>query len=128
VLAWVKVKSPSLRKTKTLGNLAEDYSVGLLTSKGYKILDRNFHSRFGEIDIIALDGTTLVFVEVKARWSNKFGSPEEAVTYWKLNKIKKTGEYYSLLHPDLPLKLRIDVVALEIEGKKVISSKVIQVD
>ncbi|KKQ91693.1 MAG: hypothetical protein UT58_C0007G0014 [Microgenomates group bacterium GW2011_GWC1_39_7b] len=115
-------------KTSELGNLAEDYAVKLLESGGYKIKDRNFRSRFGEIDIVALDGETLVFVEVKARWSRKFGAPEEAVTRSKLFKIKKTGEYYSLLHPDLPKKLRIDVVAIEIEGGLVSSSKIIKVD
>lgn len=115
------------RATSKLGNLAEGYAVKLLLSKDYKIIDRNFHSRFGEIDIVAIQGATLVFVEVKARWSRKFGAPEEAVTRSKLWKIQKTGEYYSILHPDLPKKLRIDVVALEIEGVQVSSSKIIQV-
>lgn len=116
------------RKTSELGRLAEDFASNLLQSKGYKIIDRNFHSRFGEIDIIAIEGSTLVFVEVKARWSNKYGSPEEAVTPQKLYKIKKTGEYYSLKNPNLSKKLRIDVVALEISGRQVTSSKIIKVD
>lgn len=115
-------------QTSTLGKLAEDFAVKLLTSQNYKIIDRNFHSRFGEIDIVAVKDNTLIFVEVKARWSNKFGKPEEAVTRSKLWKISKTGEYYSLLHPDLPKKLRIDVVALEIIDKRVASSKIIIVD
>ncbi|QQG41230.1 MAG: YraN family protein [Candidatus Woesebacteria bacterium] len=114
-------------KTSELGNLAENYAVKLLESKDYKIIDRNFRSRFGEIDIVAINGPTLVFVEVKARWSRKFGAPEEAVTKSKLFRIQKTGEYYALLHPGLPVKLRIDVVSLEIEGKTVSSAKVIQV-
>ncbi len=100
----------------------------MLQSKGYKIIGRNFRSRFGEIDIIALDADSLVFVEVKARWSKKFGSPEEAVTFQKLQKIRKTGEYYSLTHPSLPQKLRIDVVALEIAGGKILSAKIIKAD
>lgn len=108
--------------------MAEDFAVRFLQGKNYKIIDRNFHSRFGEIDIIAEDKDVLVFVEVKARWSPKFGAPEEAVTRSKLWKIQKTGEYYSLLNPNLPKKLRIDVVALEIEGGQVSSSKIIQVD
>lgn len=115
------------RKTKELGGFAEDFAFSFLKSHGYKIIDRNFHSRFGEIDIIALDGDTLVFVEVKARWSNKFGAPEEAVTPWKINKIIKTGEYYSLLNPKLPKKLRIDVVALVLDKGSVVSSKIIKV-
>jgi putative endonuclease len=115
------------RKTSEFGRLAENYAVRLLISKGYKILERNFRSRFGEIDIVATDSDTLVFVEVKSRWSKKFGAPEEAVTSQKLWKIRQTGEYYSLIHKALPKKLRIDVVALEVAGGKIISSKVIKV-
>ena len=115
------------KRTSDSGRLAEDYASKLIASKGYKIIDRNFHSRFGEIDIVATKDSVLVFVEVKARWSRKFGAPEEAVTRSKLFKIQKTGEYYSLLHPELPKKLRIDVVALTIEGGRILSEKVIQV-
>lgn len=113
--------------TSKFGKLAEDYAVSLVSSKGYKILERNFRSRFGEIDIVALEGDTLIFVEVKARWSLKFGAPEEAVTPWKIAKIIKTGQYYSLLHPELPKKLRIDVVAINISGGTVTSAKIIKV-
>ncbi len=115
------------RPKNNLGPVAENFAVNLLLQKGYKIQTRNFHSRFGEIDIICVKDNTLVFVEVKARRSLKFGSPEEAVTLSKLFKIKKTGEFYSLTHPELPKKLRIDVVALEISGQTVTSSKIIQV-
>lgn len=113
--------------TSKFGSLAEDYAAKFLATKGFKVLERNFRSRFGEIDIIALDEPTLVFVEVKARWSRKFGAPEEAVTKSKLWKIQKTAEYYSILHPDLPKKMRIDVVAIEIEGGVVSSIKIIPV-
>ncbi len=116
------------RKTRDLGNLAEDFASHLLQSKGYKVIDRNFRSRFGEIDIVAEEGSTLVFVEVKARWSQKFGSPEEAVTPSKLRKIRKTAEYYALINSKTDRKMRIDVVALEINGGAVTSSKIIQVD
>ena len=119
---------PQKRLTSKLGVVAEDFAVSLLRSKGYKVIERNFHSRFGEIDIIALKDGYLVFVEVKARWSLKFGLPEEAVTPQKVWKIGKTGEYYSILHPKFPKKLRIDVVALQIDCSKVISSKIITID
>ncbi len=118
---------PLKRETSLLGKKAEDFASSLITSKGYKVLDRNFRSRFGEIDIIATDENTLVFVEVKARWSRKFGNPEEAVTPRKIWKIRKTGEFYSKMHPELPQKLRIDVVAIEIENGSVASSKIIKV-
>ena len=116
------------RRTSDLGRFAEDFSVHFLQDKGYKIIDRNFRSRFGEIDIIAEESGCLVFVEVKARWSQKFGTPEEAVTPQKLYKIRKTAEYYSLVKSRTSQKMRIDVVALEIDGTNVTSVKIIHVD
>lgn len=115
-------------KTSNLGKFAEDFAVSLLQSKGYKILNRNFHSRFGEIDIIAEIDQILIFVEVKARWSSKFGAPEDAVSLQKIWKIRKTADYYCLLNSIKDKKMRIDVVALEMEGAHVLSSKIINVD
>lgn len=113
------------RPTSKVGKLAEDYASRLLSSKGYKIVDRNFRSRFGEIDIISIKDSRLIFSEVKARWSLKFGKPEEAVTPGKIRKITKTAEYYSMLHPNFPKSLRIEVVSLEIEDGKLKSAKII---
>ncbi len=112
---------------KHFGDLGEDFATDLLKSKGYKIIDRNFRTKFGEIDIIALDGDVLVFVEVKTRHSRKYGKPEEAVTPRKIFRIRKAGEYYLLTHKNMPKKLRIDVVAIEAEGKTVTSAKIIKV-
>jgi putative endonuclease len=116
------------RKTRNLGLVAEDFAAKLLLQNGYKVIERNFRSRFGEIDVVALKDDSLIFVEVKARWSLKFGRPEEAVTSSKLWKIRKTAEFYSLTHPNLPKRMRIEVVALEIEGGRVISSRILTVD
>lgn len=104
--------------TVRAGKLGEQIALQVLRKKGYKILHQNFRSRFGEIDIVAEDRGVLVFVEVKARWSQKFGNPEEAVTPWKLRSIAKTGDYYKLTHPNTPNLVRIDVVAIDIEGRK----------
>lgn len=120
--------STSKTQTSHFGNLGERFAESLLKRKGYSILKTKFRSRFGEVDIIALKDSTLVFVEVKTRWSEKFGKPEEAVTPWKLKKIAKTGEYFSLLNPTLPKKLLIEVVAIEVENGKVTSAKIITVD
>lgn len=103
--------------TKSRGSQGEDIASSFLTSKGYKIIARNFHSRFGEIDIIAIHNQILVFVEVKTRWSNRFGSPVEAVTPWKISKIKKTSEYYSSLNPNLPKKLLIEIVSVDLTNE-----------
>lgn len=112
---------------REIGNTGEDYAVNLLIDKGYKVIERNFRSRFGEIDIIAIHKDTLVFVEVKTRTSKKYGKPEEAVTPQKLNHIIKTSDYYCSTHNKLPKKKRIEVVALEFVAKRIVSSKIIRV-
>lgn len=116
------------KPTNKIGAIAENFAADFLSKKGYKIVGRNFRSRFGEIDIIALHDSLLVFVEVKARWSLKFGLPEEAVTAQKIWKITKTAEYYSLMHPNLPQSLRIEVVALVIENNRLKEARIIPVE
>lgn len=88
--------------------LATDY----LLKKGYKILERNFRKNYGEIDIIALDGDILVFIEVKTRRSAYYGTPFEAITPWKLRSLIKTAQYYKLINPKLPERMRIDALAV----------------
>lgn len=116
----------SANSTKISGNRGEDYAVKLLKQNGYKIIERNFRCKLGEIDIIALDGDTLVFAEVKTRWSTKHGLPEEAVNNRKLNHIKRTGEYYCATNDNLPKKLRIDIISLIVSGNAVVSEKIIK--
>lgn len=104
--------------TRNLGLLGEQIASKYLENLGYKIIAKNFQCKLGEIDIVALDSSTsseqvLVFVEVKARWSEEFGLPEESITPWKIRKIARTGEYYRLLHPQSPDSLRIDAVAID---------------
>ena len=133
------------------GEIGEEYARDLLKTKGYQIIERNFKNKLGEIDIVAIDpstrsakaqgrlehsrkatgsgpGGTLVFIEVKTRWSKRYGKPEEAVTAKKLAKIKRVGVAYSQLHPALPKEMRIDVVAIEVEKGRVSSAKIIKVD
>jgi putative endonuclease len=97
-----------------LARLGEHLASEFLQNKGYIILSRNFRSRVGEIDIIAQETDTTVFIEVKARVSGNFGKPEEAVTSWKLHSIEKTANYFMMLNPKLPPLMRIDVISLEL--------------
>ncbi len=110
---------------KSSGQLGEDYAVGLLEAKGYRILARNFHSRWGEIDIIALQGEYLIFAEVKTRRPGAMGDPFSAVTPAKRQKLMKTAACYwqqlqqaGGLHmpegeiPCKNLQPRFDVIAL----------------
>lgn len=104
-------------RQKSLGNLGENLALKYLKNNGYQIITRNFSSKFGEIDIIAKEDSTLVFIEVKTRFSQAFGLPEEAITPWKVKKIIKAGEYYKNFHPELPESLRIDAVVIELDNQ-----------
>ena len=79
---------------KNIGAAGEKEASKYLQSKGYQIITNNYRSRFGEIDIIAKDKDTIVFIEVKTRSSSNFGSPADSVNYHKLRKLIKTSQFY----------------------------------
>ena len=96
-----------------LGRAGEDAAVRHLEQSGYKILTRGFRMFRGEIDIIARDGETLVFVEVKTRTSEDFGRPEDAVTRSKQAQIRKIAQGYLILVNPGDVPCRFDVLAVE---------------
>ncbi len=113
--------------TQRIGKFGEDEAVKYLEQKGYKILDRNFSCKRGEIDIVALDKKEIVFIEIKARISLKYGLPSEAVTKYKLKHIYKTAEYYLCTRNLENENTRIDVIEVYIKNKKVIINHLKQV-
>ncbi len=100
----------SLRRI-VLGRSGEQRAKKLLEKKGYKILEQNYRTRFGEIDLIATDGDQIIFVEVKTRSSNRFGYPEESVTRQKITHLMRAAEQYILGLNEMP-KVRFDVIAI----------------
>ena len=96
------------------GKYGEDLAAEYLKKQGFKIIDRNFRIRGGEIDIVALEQDVLVFIEVKTRSSAAFGSPLEAITPWKLRALVKTAQFYKVKHRNLPDAMRIDAVSVKI--------------
>lgn len=113
--------------TQKVGKFGEDEAVKYLEQKGYKIVDRNFSCKRGEIDIIALDKNEIVFIEIKARISLKYGLPSEAVTKNKLKHIYKTAEYYLYTRNLLNENTRIDVIEVYIKNNQVIINHLKQV-
>lgn len=83
-----------------------------LKRQGYHILEQNYRTRIGEIDIIARDNETIVFVEVKSRSSSAFGSPKYAVTLQKQRKISQVALYYLKSTHQSHIRARFDVVAI----------------
>lgn len=113
------MNKPNPPYRQALGKQGELLAAQYLQKRGWRVIERNFKARYGELDIVALDAGTLVFVEVKTRIGDRYGKPEEAVTSWKLREVIQTAQYYALVHPDLPQLLRIDVIGIQLdhEGK-----------
>ncbi len=76
---------------KQVGNRGESLAEDYIKRKGYKIIHRNYRCKLGEIDIIAKDGDTIVFIEVRTKQNENFGSPQDSVTSTKISKISKTA-------------------------------------
>lgn len=99
--------------TLLLGRKGEELAAKHLEKHGYKIIERNYRIRGGEIDLVALQGNTLVFIEVKTRTSHKFGLPEESITRHKLKFLERAALFYRASRKNLPLAERIDVVTVD---------------
>lgn len=100
------------RQNLILGKSGEEAAAGFLKEKGYKILKKNYKTKLGEIDIIALDKDTLCFVEVKTRNSLRFGAPKEAVSGFKQGRICKAALSYLKENNNFDKKARFDVVSV----------------
>ena len=118
--------SKRTKDTRSIGFEGENYAEKILKNEGYKILQKNFYTKFGEIDIIAKDNDTLVFVEVKLRRSIKYGMPEESVDAKKLQKIQKAGLLYLKQKKVEYKKLRIDVISLLLHNNVLIRERLIK--
>jgi putative endonuclease len=97
------------------GKYGEDLACQYLQKLGWEIVERNFRIRGGEIDIIAKDGETLVYVEVKTRSSDYFGRPEESVNFRKLKFLERAAKFYrnNRTYLKLPEQERIDVISVK---------------
>ena len=104
------------RARVVFGKLGEDLACRELRRRGYAIVARRYRRKGGELDIIARDGETTVFVEVKAREGSEFGQPGEAVTGWKRRRIVDLAMEYLATHRLLNRPCRFDVVAIRLES------------
>ena len=110
VLGWVN--------RQHLGKVGEDLACRELRRRGYAILDRRYRTRAGELDIVARDGATVVFVEVKTRTHDRYGSPFDAITPRKRRKLWAMAEDY-LSRKDLwGRPCRFDVVGITLSGDR----------
>jgi len=104
-----------------LGAFGERVAAAHLEAKGYRIRARNFRCREGEIDLVAEDGDCLVFVEVRTRRGDAFGTPAESVTAAKERRLLTVAKAYLQEHPDVPANQRIDVVGVELSRGRLLA-------
>ena len=101
---------------QTLGKTGEDLACAELAQRGYEILERRYRTRYGEIDIIARSGPSLVFVEVKTRGGRAFGGAAEGVTWQKRRRLVRLATEYVVQRRYDDCPCRFDVVAIHLEG------------
>ncbi len=99
---------------RIIGKIGEDIALQTALGKGYRLIERNVRTPFGEIDLILMQSDTLIFAEVKTRTGSRFGYPEEAVTQSKLSHMIHSAEHY-LQQKNLSVPWRIDVVAVMVD-------------
>ena len=100
-------------RRQEIGAWGEELALHLLEAQGYDIRARNWRAPGGEVDLVAQDGDTVVFVEVKTRTGSRFGTPEEAVTAIKRRRLQRAAWAYLLAHDLLDAPWRIDVIAVD---------------
>jgi putative endonuclease len=105
------------RTNRDTGKLGEKIAEKFLTSRGYRILDRNFSTPFGEIDLVARQAGFTVFFEVKTRLSERFGSPLLAITGEKKEHIIKNCQYYLKRYGLNDNPCRIDAISINLRGQ-----------
>lgn len=99
---------------RATGRLGEETARAYLLREGYQILEANYRSRHGELDLVARDGDVLVFVEVRTRRGAAYGTPEESVDLRKRRKLTELAEAYLQTLPEPVPTCRIDVVVVEL--------------
>ena len=95
------------------GNAAEDVALAWLIDRGLEIVERNFRCKMGEIDLIMIDGNTLVFVEVRLRNNRRHLTGAESITSAKIRRLIRTAQYFLQTHPRIgDLEYRFDVMSM----------------
>jgi putative endonuclease len=106
-----------VRAKDAVGRYGEDVAAAHVRERGWQVLDRNWRCRDGELDLVALDGTELVVVEVKTRRSLAYGSPAEAVTARKLARVRRLAARWLAEHDVRPASVRVDVVCVLVRSR-----------
>lgn len=96
---------------RKLGKLGEEIASDFLIKNGVKIIERNYNTKYGEIDLIALENETIIFIEVKLRKNKKYGAIEETINWNKINKMRDAAEFYLQQFKE-DRKCRFDIILI----------------
>ncbi len=107
-----------MHKTHSIGKTGEEIATQYFIKKGYKLLDKNFRTKNGEIDLIFEKDNTVIFVEVKFRTQDKFGDPIESITSKKISKIIETAKFYVNQYELWDKDIRFDVITIKEKNGK----------
>ena len=105
-------------KAKPLGRKGEDLAASYLRNLGWEILERNYRTRLGEIDLVCRDRDSIVFVEVKTRTDTDFARPDQSVTQRKQAKLRRLVEDYLVKHRQESADVRCDVLGVTLSGRR----------
>jgi putative endonuclease len=106
------------RTSLELGRKGEEIACSFLKDNGYKIIKKNFHTKFGQLDIVAKDRNILCFIEVKTRRTDAYGLPSEAISSLKQRQISKVALMYLKENKLMNIKARFDVVSILFNKKE----------
>ena len=112
------------RENYSKGKNGEDMAREFLVNKGYRLIEMNYTNKLGEIDLIVTDDFTLIFVEVKLKIGDKFGTPEEMITKRKLSQVKRVAEGFLVLERQIAKKFdkyRIDGVCIVLNNDRTVN-------
>jgi len=104
---------------QALGRLGESLAAEFLEKLGYSIIERNFRTPYGELDLVSKHGDVIIFTEVKTRASSSLGPPEISINHKKAEHIRSSAEYYIQQHPEMSDEWRIDVISIQMKSKNI---------
>lgn len=109
------------QKNYETGKLGERLAANYLLENGYEIIEKNFHTRFGEIDLIVSKNHKLIFVEVKLKIGEDFGTPEEMIKKFKIKQVERTAQSFLLKKPEFEKNydsFQIDAICIVMDDEK----------
>ncbi len=109
---------------REVGRIGEDIAAAYLLKQGYHLMARNYHTRYGELDLICRQGDQLVFVEVRTRTGTSYGTPEESLTWRKLKTLRTLVSVYLAANPEVRGKPRIDAVTVLLDRQSLTTRQI----